>query len=71
MMVFSATLRGISLPLFRIISVRGLPGGTIGMTLASLSMINSMTVGAFVFFRALSKAAFISSAFVTRIPFAP
>ena len=54
-----------------IMSFREFPGGTIGLTLSSLSMINSITVGVFVFCFALIKAVFISSGFVTRMPFAP
>ena len=55
----------------KIICCNGLPGGTIGSTFNSCSMINSMIVGAFWFCFASVSASAISYSSVTRIPFAP
>ena len=55
----------------KIISSKELPGGTIGITLLSLSMINSITVGTLEFCFAAIKACSICASFSTRIPYAP
>ena len=57
--------------LFRIMLFIGFPPGTIGSTISSVAIINSMTVGASVLFFAASSAGIMSSSFVTRMPCAP
>ncbi len=57
--------------LSKIMSSKALPGGTIGITFSSGSMINSMTVGTFKVCFAVSSAAAISFSFVMRTAFAP
>lgn len=55
----------------KIISSNLFPGGTIGITFSSCSMINSITVGTSWVCFARSNAVIISVSSVTRIPFAP